>query len=57
LGDGHDIRVVTMLQGLGAEALYHFAGARKMMLHADGLNVVDHFAGVGKMVGMNDSLR
>lgn len=46
--DGHDIRVVTILQGVGYEGVGRFAGGGKAMARrSKGL----HFAGAGKMGG------
>ncbi len=47
LGDGHDIRVVTLLQGVGYEVLERFADGGKVMV---GSGTVHHFAGAGKMM-------
>lgn len=71
MGDGHDIRVVTLLQGVGYEGVgrfagggkamarrsegHHFADAGIMMDKARWVPVIDHFADAGKMVGQREA--
>lgn len=52
VGDGHDIRVVTILQGVGYEGVGRFAGGGKAMA---GEGEGHHFAGAGKMVGKREA--